>query len=147
MKFMRARTRRLYAVGIAGALVLAGAGLAALALGRHADLFYTPALLVERGQPAFGKQVRIGGYVEVGSLRYGDGAEMRFTVGDGSGEYLEVQFIGIAPDLFREGQGVVATGRFLEEEPELFRAKQLLAKHDENYQPRELKQIGPQAGS
>ncbi|MEM6534203.1 MAG: cytochrome c maturation protein CcmE [Pseudomonadota bacterium] len=143
---MRSRTRRLYAVGIAGALVLAGAGLAALALGRHADLFYTPMLLAERGQPAFGKQIRVGGYVEVGSLTYGEGAEMRFVVGDGSGEVLNVQFIGIAPDLFREGQGVVATGAFVQDDPEVFHAEQLLAKHDENYQPRELKQIGLQAG-
>jgi len=143
---MRARTKRLYGVALAGLLVAAAVALASVALGRHADLFYTPQLLAERGMPEAGQRVRVGGYVEVGSLKYGDGAELRFQIVDGSGETVGVSFTGIPPDLFREGEGVVATGRF-SADAEVFVADEILAKHDENYQPRELRDmdIGPAA--
>ncbi len=137
---MRARTKRLYAVGLAALLVISAAALAFVALGRHADLFYTPQLLVERGMPDAGQRVRVGGYVEVGSLKYGDGAEHRFEIVDGSGESVSVSYVGIPPDLFREGEGVVATGRF-DTTSRLFVAEEILAKHDENYQPRELEDM------
>lgn len=109
---MRARTKRLYAVGAASLLVLSSLGLAFVALGQRADLFYTPQMLVERGQPEPGKRVRLGGFVQSGSLDYGEGAELFFTVEDGSEATVRVTYTGITPDLFREGQGVVATGRF-----------------------------------
>jgi cytochrome c-type biogenesis protein CcmE len=64
---------------------------------------------------------------------------MQFTVIDNSPNTIIVRFTGVAPDLFREGQGVVATGSF--DAAGQFTAKQLLAKHDENYQPRELKPL------
>jgi len=134
---MRARTKRLYAVGLASLLVLSAAALAFVALGQHADLFYTPQLLVERGMPDSEQRVRVGGYVEVGSLRYGVGAEQRFEIVDGSGESVSVSYTGITPDLFREGEGVIATGRF-DGTSGIFVAEEILAKHDENYQPREL---------
>ncbi len=137
---MRARTKRLYAVGVAAVLLASAAVLAFFALRQHADLFYTPELLVERGYPAQGQQVRIGGFVALDSVAYGEGAEMVFTVEDGSEQTVQVKFVGIAPDLFREGQGVVATGKF-DAKNEIFLADQLLAKHDENYQPRELRNI------
>ena len=66
-----------------------------------------------------------------------DGATMIFTVIDNSPHTIRVNYTGIAPDLFREGQGVVATGQFGPEGD--FTARQILAKHDENYQPRELR--------
>lgn len=137
---MRARTKRLYAVAAAAVLIIAAVALASVALRRHADLFYTPELLVERGMPELGQRIRIGGFVQVGSRRNGEGAEMLFAIEDGSGETVEVSYTGLVPDLFREGEGVVATGRF-ETGPDLFVAEEILAKHDENYQPRELEDL------
>ena len=137
---MRARTRRLYTFGIAAALILAAAALAFFALRENANLFYTPEVLAEKGLPQEGREVKVGGWVEPGSLTYADGgATMRFTVIDNSPSTITVSFNGVAPDLFREGQGVVATGTFTPEGE--FTARQLLAKHDENYQPRELKPL------
>ena len=69
--------------------------------------------------------------------RNGEGAEMLFTIEDGSGETVNVSYTGLVPDLFREGEGVVATGRF-DAGLDVFMAEEILAKHDENYQPREL---------
>ena len=141
---MRARTKRLYAVGLMAVLIVAAAVLAATALRRHADLFYTPQMLVERGMPDADVRVRVGGYVEPGSIAYSDGAEMWFTVMDGSGETVRVSYSDIPPDLFREGEGVVATGYF-SEGGALFVAESVLAKHDENYQPRELQDVADPA--
>lgn len=137
---MRARTKRLYGVGLATLLVAAAAALAAFALRQHADLFYTPQLLAERGMPEPGQRIRIGGFVEKGSLSYGEGVEIVFTIVDGSTAFVRVRYVGIAPDLFREGEGVVATGRFLDEQT-TFTAEQILAKHDETYEPRELRDL------
>ncbi len=137
---MRARTRRLYTFGIAAVLVLAAALLAFLALRENANLFYTPEVLAEKGLPKAGREVKVGGWVEPGTLTYSDGgATMQFIVIDNSPSTITVRFTGVAPDLFREGQGVVATGTF--DASGVFTAKQLLAKHDENYQPRELKPL------
>ena len=137
---MRARTRRLYTFAIAAVLVLGAAVLAFFALRENANLFYTPEILAEKGLPKAGREVKVGGWVEPGTLSYSDGgATMQFTVIDNSPNTITVRFTGVAPDLFREGQGVVATGSFAPEGT--FTAKQLLAKHDENYQPRELKPL------
>ncbi len=137
---MRARTRRLFTFAIAAVLLLAAAGLAFLALRENANLFYTPQILAENGLPTSGRVVKVGGWVEPGTLTYEDGgATMQFTVIDNSPNTITVRFTGVAPDLFREGQGVVATGAFNPDGS--FTARQLLAKHDENYQPRELKPL------
>jgi cytochrome c-type biogenesis protein CcmE len=137
---MRARTRRLFTFAIAAVLLLAAAGLAFLALRENANLFYTPQILAENGLPKSGRVVKVGGWVEPGTLTYEDGgATMQFTVIDNSPNTITVRFTGVAPDLFREGQGVVATGAFNPDGS--FTARQLLAKHDENYQPRELKPL------
>lgn len=137
---MRARTRRLYTFGAAALLLLAAAGLASFALRENANLFYTPAILSENGLPKAGREVKVGGWVEPGTLAYPDGGTtMQFTVIDNSPHTITVRFTGVAPDLFREGQGVVAIGKF--ETDGTFTARQLLAKHDENYQPRELKPL------
>lgn len=135
---MRARTKRLWTVGIAAALLVAASGLAYVALKQTADLFYTPSRLVELGMPEAGKRVKVGGFVEPGSLTYGTGARVDFRIVEG-GDSISVSFDGIAPDLFREGSGAIATGSFREDG--VFEATQLLAKHDENYVPRELKHI------
>lgn len=137
---MRARTRRLYTFGLAALLVLGAAVLAFFALRENANLFYTPEVLAEKGLPREGKEVKVGGWVEPGTLTYSDGgATMQFIVIDNSPNTITVRFNGVAPDLFREGQGVVATGSFAPDGT--FTARQLLAKHDENYQPRELKPL------
>lgn len=137
---MRARTKRLWGVGAAAVLLISAVALAAVALRQHADLFYTPSLIAEKGLPEIGKRVRVGGWVQQGSIAYGEGADMVFLIEDNSGETVEVSYTGVTPDLFREGEGVVATGRF--EETGDFTADTILAKHDENYEPRELKKAG-----
>ena len=137
---MRARTRRLYGFGLAAIFVSAALAVAVFAIGQNANLFYTPQMLAERGMPEIGRKVRIGGYVELGSVVKGDGAEIRFTIVDGSKEVVRTRYTGLVPDLFREGEGVVATGRF-EDDTRLFTADTILAKHDENYQPRELEDV------
>ncbi|MCI4646432.1 MAG: cytochrome c maturation protein CcmE [Hyphomonadaceae bacterium] len=136
---MRARTQRLITVAIAAILVLAAAGLVTYAVRESANLFYTPERLAKVGLPEPGKTVKIGGLVEPGSLAYGENAEIRFSVIDGSEMTIHVSYTGIAPDLFQEGQGVVATGRF--DTAGKFTATELLAKHDENYIPRELRHL------
>ena len=137
---MRARTKRLYAVAGAGLLVAAATVLAGFALGRNADLFYTPELLAERGMPEMNRRIRIGGFVQPDSLQYSESVEVVFVIEDGSDQTVTVRYAGILPDLFREGQGVVASGRFVPGS-QFFEAAQILAKHDENYEPRELRDI------
>ena len=136
---MRARTRRLWTFSVAAVILIAAAGLVVFAMRETADLFYTPERLAEDGLPEAGRRVKVGGFVEPGSLEYGADALIRFTVVDDSPNTLSVSYRGVAPDLFREGSGVVATGSFDMEGH--FEATQLLAKHDENYVPRELKHI------
>lgn len=118
-------------------LIVISAWLAIFALRLNANLFYTPSSLAERGEVVPGKTIKLGGFVEVGSIEYGDDAEMKFVISDEGTETVTVLFRGIAPDLFREGSGVVSTGAFNQDN--IFVAESLLAKHDENYIPRELK--------
>lgn len=127
----------------AGVLLVAAAGLAFMALRQSANLFYTPTQLAERGGPQPGLQGKIGGFVEPGSLIYTEGTSFTFRVVDDA-HAIDVEFDGIAPALFQEGAGVVAEGEFGLEG--VFVASRLLAKHDENYVPRELIDVeGPEA--
>lgn len=133
------RRRRL----IMALCVLVGAGvastLALMALESNLNLFYPPSQVVS-GEAPIGKRIRAGGMVQSGTLVHGeDGLSVRFLVTDLEGSNFEVRYRGILPDLFREGQGVVATGRLREEG--IFVAEVLLAKHDENYMPPELAEI------
>ena len=83
-----------------------------------------------------GRTFRLGGLVETGSVARGsDGLKVEFTITDGDGK-LRVAFDGILPDLFREGQGVIARGAL--DEQNVFQATEVLAKHDENYMPPEV---------
>ncbi len=120
-------------------VALIGAGLlAAWALRNQASYFYVPSdILAERPDPDRG--VRLGGMVERGSLRTeADGVTIAFLVGDGKAR-VPVRFRGIVPSLFVEGSGVVAEGRLGADGT--FVADNLLAKHDEKYVPRELKDM------
>ncbi len=136
---MRARARRLWTFAIAATILAGAAGLVVFAMRETADLFYTPERLEADGLPEPGRRIKIGGFVAPGSLEYARDARIRFVVIDDSPNQLEVSYQGVTPDLFREGSGVVATGSF--DESGHFEATQLLAKHDENYIPRELKHL------
>ena len=101
------------------------------ALQENIVLFYSPSELSEAQKSA--RQLRIGGLVEDGSVAI-DGLVARFAIGDGDA-VVSVIYEGALPDLFREGQGIIAQGRF---EGDVFTATSVLAKHDENYMPREV---------
>lgn len=96
--------------------------------------FHTPSDIVEKGVEP-GKRIRLGGLVETGSVVRGQGTTITFKVTDTLKE-IPVTFTGVLPDLFREGQGVVAEGVL--EPGGQFKADSVLAKHDENYMPREV---------
>ena len=132
---MTAKNQRLVLVLLALAAVVAAALLAMSALRDQAAFFYAPSDVRRSGLP-LGRDVRLGGMVEAGSIaRAHDGVTVRFTVTDGRAT-TPVTFAGIVPDLFRERSGVVAEGRF---QPDgRFVATNLLAKHDEKYMPPEL---------
>lgn len=131
------RNRRLGLVLGGGVLLAAAAALVFTALQRNIAYFYTPSEAAEAIiEP--GARIRLGGLVETGSLEHGDGLEINFRVTDG-GATMPVAYSGIVPDLFREGQGVIAQGAFNEEG--VFVASTILAKHDENYIPKELQGI------
>ena len=115
---------------------LVGAGLlAAYGLRGQASYFYVPADIAA-DPPAPGQPIRLGGMVQEGSLQtLADGVTVRFTVQDGEAR-VPARFTGILPALFVEGSGVVAEGSMAADGT--FIATELLAKHDENYMPREL---------
>lgn len=138
---MRARTRRLGIIGVAAVLLVLAGGLVVIAVQESANLFWTPTKLAEIGGPTPGLSGKVGGFVAVGSLTYSTPTEISFSVIDDA-HSIRVIYEGIAPDLFEEGAGVVAEGTFNEDG--VFVALQLLAKHDENYVPRELDDVeGP----
>ena len=128
------KRRRLY---FALALVIAGAGGAALvvtALKDNVLYFYSPSDVAAK-HVAAGVDFRIGGLVEKGSVVRGPKAEIHFVVTDGRAR-VPVAYDGVLPDLFREGQGVVAMGALGQDGT--FNASQILAKHDERYMPPEV---------
>ena len=131
---MTRKQRRLTLIG-ASLAVLAIA--AALVLGALRDLivfFNSPTDVAEK-RILLGTRMRIGGLVKPGSLQRGDNLQVSFAVTDGNAD-IEVRYQGIVPDLFREGQGVVAEGKL--ESGGVLAADTVLAKHDERYMPREV---------
>lgn len=135
---VKAKHQRLILLAVA-LMVLVGAGLlAAWALRNQASYFYVPSDIVAR-PPEPDKGVRLGGMVERGSMKTAaDGVTIGFVVGDGKAR-VPVTFKGIVPSLFVEGSGVVAEGRMGADGT--FVADNLLAKHDENYVPREMQEM------
>ena len=132
---MKAKHQRLILALVALAALIGAGLLAASALRDEAAYFYAPADVRTKGVEP-GKAIRLGGMVVKGSLkRAPDGVTIRFDVTDGKAT-VPATFKGIAPDLFREGSGVVAEGAF--DPAGTFVATNLLAKHDERYMPREL---------
>ena len=131
---MKPRHKRLALVA-AGIAALAGAAALVLnAFESNLVFFYTPTQIAAKEAPQ-GRPFRVGGLVETGSLqRQPDGVTVRFVVTD-TAQSVPVLFTGILPDLFKEGKGVVAQGELGPDG--VFRASQVLAKHDENYMPPE----------
>jgi cytochrome c-type biogenesis protein CcmE len=130
---MSRRRRRLVLIGLALGVLALAAALALSALRETIVFFHSPTEIAEKNiQP--GTRIRVGGLVKEGTIRR-EGLEAHFEVTDG-GKSLAVVYRGVLPDLFREGQGVVAEGVL--EASGGFRADTVLAKHDENYMPREV---------
>lgn len=135
---LKAKHQRLVLVLLALAALIGAALLAAWALRSQASYFYVPSDMVAN-PPEAGQAVRLGGMVEAGSLKTAaDGVTIQFVVGDGKAR-VPVTYTGIVPDLFTEGSGVVAEGAL--QPGGTFKADNLLAKHDENYMPRELEDM------
>jgi cytochrome c-type biogenesis protein CcmE len=126
--------RRLTLIGIALAVVGCAAALALYALSDSIVFFYGPTEVLQK-HPAAGTRMRIGGLVQAGSLVRSEGQTARFVITDNANT-VAVTYQGMLPDLFREGQGVVAEGVL--EAPGVFHAESVLAKHDERYMPREV---------
>ncbi|GAB4391751.1 MAG: cytochrome c maturation protein CcmE [Gammaproteobacteria bacterium] len=125
----------LFAIVIAVALVL-------VALRQNINLFYTPSQIVE-GEAPINRIFRVGGLVKTGSVqRNQHDLHVIFVLTDTANE-ITVNYNGILPDLFREGQGIVAQGRLAENK--VFIAQEVLAKHDENYMPPEVQHSLDQA--
>lgn len=128
---MTPRRKRFAIVG--GVLVAVGAAAALILNAFQSNLvfFYSPSQVAQHEAPA-GRSFRIGGMVENGTLQR-DGTNVRFVVTD-TAKSVPVRYTGILPDLFKEGKGVVAQGQL---EDGVFVAREILAKHDENYVPPE----------
>ncbi|WP_086616767.1 cytochrome c maturation protein CcmE [Erythrobacter tepidarius] len=137
---MKAKHQRLVLVVIA-VLAIVGAGLlAAWSLRNQANYFYLPEQMAA-DPPEIGQAVRLGGMVQAGSLKTAaDGVTVHFMVTGKTDAAIPVRYSGILPDLFVEGSGVVAEGSLGPDG--VFIATNLLAKHDENYVPKELEGMG-----
>lgn len=139
---MKPRQKRLMFI-VAGVAALGGAvGLALYALKDNVSLYFTPTQVFNKEAPQ-GRSFRIGGLVVEHSVqRESDGLTVHFEVTD-TARSMPVVYTGILPDLFKEGKGIVAEGKL--EANGIFRAAQVLAKHDENYMPPEAKAAIEQA--
>ena len=131
---MTRKRKRLVVIGGGVAFIALAVLLVLFALSRSVSYFFMPSDLAAQSIDP-DTRIRLGGLVEEGSIRRAKGAEVIFVITDG-GASVEVRYPGILPDLFREGQGVVTEGRL---QPDgVFFADTVLAKHDENYMPKEV---------
>ena len=131
---MTRKQRRLVLIGSSLGVLAIAAALVLSALKDSIVFFNSPTDIVER-HVAPGARVRLGGLVKEGSLKRGDNLNVRFELTDGN-KAITVAYQGILPDLFREGQGVVAEGAL--DPSGVFKADTVLAKHDEKYMPKEV---------
>ncbi|MCA1334674.1 cytochrome c maturation protein CcmE [Pseudooceanicola marinus] len=125
------KKRRIQIIVLAFAALALSAGLIGYAFQDGINFFRSPSQVAEE-PPGPDEVFRLGGLVEEGSLERGD--MIRFVVTDG-GASVPVTFVGILPDLFAENQGMIGTGRYVNG---VFEASEILAKHDENYMPKEV---------
>jgi cytochrome c-type biogenesis protein CcmE len=131
---MTRKQKRLTLIGLAGLVLMAAVGLVLSALNDEITFFTSPSEVIA-GHVKPGTRLRLGGLVEEGSVKRGNGTTVEFRVTDGV-NVVPVAYTGILPDLFREGQGTVTEGVI--EPSGLFRADTVLAKHDERYMPKEV---------
>jgi cytochrome c-type biogenesis protein CcmE len=131
---MTRKQRRMTIIGGSLAVLALAAALVLNALRDSIVFFSTPTMVAEKHVPP-GKRFRLGGLVQPGSLQRGDNLAVTFEVADGSAK-LPVAYKGILPDLFREGQGIVAEGAL--DANGVFKADTVLAKHDETYMPKDV---------
>ncbi len=132
MKNLR-KQRRIQIIAVAVVALVLSTSLIGYALRDGINYFRAPSQIMAE-PPGPSEVFRIGGLVEEGSLKRGEGQVIRFSVTDG-GAVVPVTFDGVLPDLFGEGQGMVGTGRYING---TFQATEILAKHDENYMPKEV---------
>ncbi len=131
---MTRKQKRLTMIAGAGAVLAVAAALVLFALRDQIVFFYSPTEIAEKTLSP-GTRVRLGGLVEDGSVRREDDGSVRFAVTD-TAKTVTVEFHGILPDLFREGQGVIAEGTLSADGS--VAADSVLAKHDERYMPKEV---------
>jgi cytochrome c-type biogenesis protein CcmE len=131
---MTRKQRRAILIGTCLGVLALAVGLVLMALRDSIVFFYTPSEVAEKHLDS-GQRFRLGGLVENGSLKRGEGTTISFVVTDKRAT-LPVTYTGVLPDLFREGQGVVAEGMLTSEG--VFHADSVLAKHDEKYMPPEV---------
>jgi cytochrome c-type biogenesis protein CcmE len=129
------RKQRMLLIALMVTGVAVAAGFALKAFNENLMFFYTPSKVMA-GEAPVDRMIRVGGLVTTGSVeRQSDGLTVNFDITDNA-ETITVQYTGILPDLFREGQGIVAHGRL--QGSKMFIADEVLAKHDENYMPPEV---------
>lgn len=131
---MTRKQRRAVLIGTCLGVLALAVGLVLVALRDSIVFFYTPSEVAEKHLDP-GLRFRLGGLVEDGSVKRGEGTAVSFVITD-KRETLPVTYTGVLPDLFREGQGVVAEGMLNSDG--VFNADSVLAKHDENYMPPEV---------
>ena len=127
------KQRRIQIVTLAAVALVLSTALIGYALRDGINFFRAPSQVIAE-PPGPSEVFRIGGLVEEGSLVRGESETIRFAVTDGGGS-VPVTFTGVLPDLFEENQGMVGTGSYVNG---VFEATEILAKHDENYMPKEV---------
>lgn len=127
------KQRRIQVIALATVALVLATGLIGYAMRDGINFFRSPSQVVAE-PPSPNEVFRIGGLVEEGSLVVGQSEKISFVVTDGNGA-IKVEYTGIRPDLFEEGQGTVATGQYING---VFQATEILAKHDETYMPKEV---------
>jgi len=131
---MTRKQRRGVLIGVGLAVLTLAVGLVLFALRDSIVFFHTPSDLAEK-PIATGQRFRLGGLVAAGSVKRGEGTRVQFVVTD-TLKTIPVAYEGVLPDLFKEGQGVIAEGKLADDGT--FQADSVLAKHDENYMPPEV---------
>lgn len=127
------KKRRIQIIVVAVVALALSTGLIGYAMRDGINYFKSPSEIVAETPPA-SQVLRVGGLVEEGTLLRGQGEAITFNITDG-GATIKASFTGVLPDLFKEGQGTVATGSYVDG---VFLATEILAKHDENYMPKEV---------
>jgi cytochrome c-type biogenesis protein CcmE len=127
------KTRRIQVIAVAAVALALSTGLIGYAMRDGINFFRSPSQVMESA-PAPSETFRLGGLVEEGSLKRGQGEVISFAVTDG-GATVPVIYKGVLPDLFGENQGMIGTGKYVNG---VFEASEILAKHDESYMPKEV---------